>query len=354
MFVPNIPIEHSIIQRAIKLINEVNSILELGSKRLDPLQIEILVYIAAHPGCTAYKIYREKVLPWKEDLRWINNQIPSLADIGLILRTQVKGSHRKKLSLRLTTLGLVVLFLQKHTLYKSAIREILLNYRSNVVFQLFVYPHIKQSTLRQLSSLNSLLPLSLFLYECCAQLSDAVNTTINTKNEFVTRELFVWQSIPNDSCETSKLIEFMKKEFNLKWIDHATFEKIENDNVLRVAHKSNSIIIRLNDTKSKASLTTKGKVKYEFMVKEFGKTYENSKGYFGIEIPIMTVKEWAANFLITYVRSRVPSFMFNLMQSITVGSDDFRSLSKDERFLDILEKIKTDFNIRYERLTKIR
>ena len=44
-----------------------------------------------------------------------------------------------------------------------------------------------------------------------------------------------------------------------------------------------------------------------------------------------------------YTRSRLPSFIFNLIQNITIGSEDYHVLSHDKKLINILEKTKADF-----------
>jgi hypothetical protein len=71
------------------------------------------------------------------------------------------------------------------------------------------------------------------------------------------------------------------------------FEKIENDNTLRISYKANSILIKLNETRTKATLIIRGEEKCEFTVKEYSR---DSKDYFLIEAPTtITVKVQAAN-----------------------------------------------------------
>ena len=178
--------------------------------------------------------------------------------------------------------------------------------------------------------------------DCCNELINAVNTIVTAKEKYVTEELFVWQSVPDEKYATDRLRKFLKKEFNLKWMDYARFESI-NDNKLIVSYKTNSVLITLNATKTKASLIMEGKIKFEFTIKEFKKKKEDSEDFIVVYVPRFTIEEMMANFLAGYTQSRVHSFICALMLSITIASDDFRTLGQDKIFLDTLGKTKEQF-----------
>jgi len=233
-------------------------------------------------------------------------------------------------------------------MYNDVMKGILRHYSNNALFELFVYPHIIQDILKELTSFNALLPLSQFLYECCIQLKSAVYKTNVTKNGYLSEELFAWQSVPKDKNATNLFRQFLKRELNLKWLDYAEFEKVENGTKLRISYKNNSVLVKLNYTKTKASLTMNGENKHEFTVRARGR-----KDSVLIIVYDRPASEWAANFLIGYMESRVPSFVCNLILSITSGSDDFQILSRDVTFMNTLEKTMKKFNSQYELLTKV-
>lgn len=76
--------------------------------------------------------------------------------------------------------------------------------------------------------------------------------------------LFSWDEIPgNDNV----LIEFFGERFEIEWIKTAKFEKIDNDNTIRVYTEENSLLLRLNDEKTKVILEIDDGRKNEFTVK---------------------------------------------------------------------------------------
>jgi hypothetical protein len=118
-------------------------------------------------------------------------------------------------------------------------------------------------------------------------------------------------------------------------------------NILRISHKAKSVLIKLNDGKTKAILKIKGEQKYEFAVKV------DSEDCFVVEAPAdITIEEQTANFLLGTIESRVHTLVFNLISSLVAGFDDFRILSGDKTFMKTLEKTRVKFNEQYKLMMK--
>ena len=364
------------IEQATCLISDLQAIHKLKENSNVPLEregllqyiaeIEILQYIAAHPDSTAYGFSRKNVIKMGKrkdkdgkyrdrDERWIRKQISNFVEIGLIERSQKAASQYNAKPCRLTIAGLVYLILKREIMPNDVIKGILKYYSNNALFQLFVYPYIKQDTLQRLSSFRSLSLLSSFLYDCCRELEDAIRAFNTTKNQYTTEGYLDWQSISDDNHNTKRLYDFLKRELNLEWIDQAKL-KIGNGNTLKIFYNGKSVLIRLNGTRTKAIVTMKGKPKFELCtVMEHVEENENSSPPIVIKIPsTTTTNEWAANFLIGYTQSRVPSFLFNLVLNTAAAPDDFRILSQDETFLEALEETKAKFMSNCEMLATMR
>jgi NTE family protein len=81
----------------------------------------------------------------------------------------------------------------------------------------------------------------------------------------VDKYLFCWNKIPGDDNE--KLMEFLRKDFNIEWTENALIEKTDNGNIIRVFKESNSLLLELNTKKTIVSLITDKNKTYEFSVK---------------------------------------------------------------------------------------
>jgi hypothetical protein len=140
---------------------------------------------------------------------------------------------------------------------------------------------------------------------------------------------------------------FLKWKFNLDWLDKAKdIKKIKNDSALLISYKSQSILIELDNNRTRATLKINRQRKFEFIVKLW------TKDFFVITAPVTPIAKYAVKSLLTTVRQVVPSFVFNLASNAVPNSSTFQILAKDERFLRILEKTKRSFDNQYTRFTQ--
>ncbi|MFZ3382990.1 MAG: ATP-binding protein [Candidatus Methanoperedens sp.] len=68
------------------------------------------------------------------------------------------------------------------------------------------------------------------------------------------RHLFGWDEIPGNDSEN--LIDFVKKELGLDWVMDAKIEKIDNYRTIIISSDKNSLLLKLNDDKTKINLMT--------------------------------------------------------------------------------------------------
>ena len=120
---------------------------------------------------------------------------------------------------------------------------------------------------------------------------------------------------------------------NLDWLDKSKVV-LENDNALRVAYGSNSILIRLYNSNTKAVLTVSRKRKSrQFVVEVFRDDYlVRNKS-------VMTRDESLEFILPDLIARLVPTFVFSLASNVPASSEDFRTLCKDKNFMKLLECI---------------
>ncbi len=81
--------------------------------------------------------------------------------------------------------------------------------------------------------------------------------------------LFSWDNVPGK--DNGKLIEYLEQKYGVDWVRTAKIEKIDN-NEIRVATEKNFLSLRLNNEKTKVTLTINNVRTDEFIVK-----IENSK-----------------------------------------------------------------------------
>ncbi len=77
--------------------------------------------------------------------------------------------------------------------------------------------------------------------------------------------LFSWDEIPGN--DNSRLIDYLKFNFNIDWVKTAKIEKTNDGDIIKVSNKENYLSLRLNDAKTKVILKINEDTTDEFTVK---------------------------------------------------------------------------------------
>ncbi len=65
--------------------------------------------------------------------------------------------------------------------------------------------------------------------------------------------LFSWDEIPETDKGRGELIKFLREKYNVKWIKNANIDKIDNEQTIKISTKQNSLSLKLNDEKTRAT-----------------------------------------------------------------------------------------------------
>ncbi|HYN45000.1 MAG TPA: hypothetical protein VER35_03290 [Candidatus Limnocylindrales bacterium] len=76
-----------------------------------------------------------------------------------------------------------------------------------------------------------------------------LNNLSRNKNVY----LFSWDDIPGN--DTGRLIKILKNGFRIEWAETATIEKIDGGKTIKVFTEQNSLLLKLNDEKTRVNLT---------------------------------------------------------------------------------------------------
>ncbi len=93
------------------------------------------------------------------------------------------------------------------------------------------------------------------------------NNCYQARSEYM--YLFSWDNVPGK--DNGKLVEYLEQKYGVDWVRTAKIEKIGNDEI-RIATEKNFLSLRLNNEKTKVTLTINKVRTDEFIVKS-----ENSK-----------------------------------------------------------------------------
>jgi hypothetical protein len=343
--------------------NKKNSVIRGKKKRTKPtdrkrtrhpyrhiqrIQNHILDYICIHPNSTAYDIWKSRELyvgGYLDDYKLIRRCVNDLYRKGYIERLQKKAFEHGAKPCKLTTNGIFYLIMERRIMGLHIYKGIFENYGSNILFDLYLYPYLNRSTVANLTEINTISEVCLFLYECCKEIEHAIEAINTTKHKHVMKHVFTWERVPKDKNHVANLREFLEIMFGLKWLNKGDFKKINNDNTLRISYRSNSVMITLNNSKTKAVVEIKGEKKnkgYEFVVESL----PNGSNIMALDKP---VEELEAVSLQAAIQKRIPSLIFNLTTN-TISESDLSVLSGDEKFMRILKETKGNFDERYGKI----
>jgi len=95
-------------------------------------------------------------------------------------------------------------------------------------------------------------------------------TTEDFKTIMKDEYLFNWNEIPGK--DSPRVMEFLKKNYNAEWLDHANIEKIDDGKTVRIRTDREQIVLRKDEKKGTVNLLIDKKNTFDFGVeKENGK-----------------------------------------------------------------------------------
>jgi hypothetical protein len=115
---------------------------------------------------------------------------------------------------------------------------------------------------------------------------------------------------------------------------------------LRISYRSKSVLITLNNTKTKAVVEIKEEKKekgYDFIVEK------GPGGILSIMALDKPIEEHEAQLLQAAIQQRVSTLIFDLTVN-TISESDLSVLSKDEKFMRILKQTKVTFDEQYGKM----
>lgn len=242
---------------------------------------------------------------------------------------------------RLSKYGIYNLISNNRNLQFDIAKALLLNYNNHILWGFFLFPYIKRETLSKPEIDSSIFSeIFSYLHECCKQLEEMIFNIKhigNQSNGYLTRQLFVWENIPQIANDRENLRNFLIQKLGWDWLDRAVFEK-PDASCMTVSYESRSILIKRDGT-----LSFRGRKKYEFVIREL------VNGQLAVDIvlsePIQLIH--MKIFLISYV-TRLPKFIISLISHYNPNhlSPTMEILRQDERFIQVLKKTENDINRR--------
>jgi hypothetical protein len=263
----------------------------------------------------------------------------------LIEKVQKESKH-KAIPYRLSIGGIYNL-IHKQRFFVKLFKKVLQNYEDNIIFKTLLYPYLERNTIFQIYDTRLLSVVCGYLYDCCEATETALDSINNVAGEYNKEEVFIWKDVP--AVDNARLLTFLKRRFNLNWLDKAEIKKFEDGNTIMIRYRAKSLSIMLNDKKTSAELKINRKKVYEFVVNPL------PDGYLSIGAPGETVKATYTKFF----EGMVSSLVSNLIVTLALGAIPglgigFEALAQDNRFMRLLEGTENKFRKQCDKLLAAR
>jgi DNA-binding PadR family transcriptional regulator len=272
-----------------------------------------------------------------------------------------KGNSRQKKYYRLTSKGIYYILSNNRDLPPGVLKAMLDRHDNHILFRLFIYPYIQRSSLLKIIDSFVFSLLCRYLNDCCRNIQEmfrSIDTTYNSKNGYLTDQVCIWNNVSTVEYDTSALRNFLVQKFKWNWLDKASIIKTDNGNGIRVSNGLNTILIILNQEKTKATLSFRGKKLYELIVREIRANKYNDnqsesmlviytdeflifpdKGF--LKIPV--IQSYLDTFR-RFLQSRIMELIFSFSLVYRTQLLTINVLAHDQNFIKQLDLTKVHFD----------
>ena len=315
---------------------------------------EFLEYFAQNPCLSAYQLwslYNSPQKLWifkrihKKERRPmiyknVHKRVKRLYELNLIEKEE-KESERGAIYYRLSTGGIYYLIYKKSLKFITILKNVLQNHSDNIIFKIFLDPYLKRDTIIQIESTSRKSQICSYLHGCCEATETALESINRNSSGHIVEQVFLWQDVPG--VDSHSLIDFLKRAFNVNWLENPEIRKSDDGNTIRISSGSKSISIGLNDKKDKAILTINRKNVYEFT---FSPSLE-------VLYRVQPIKEYVENSFPANIKSLAATLVFALALEGFAIESDMKALAQDKKFMRLLKDNKQNFDNSYQKLVEV-
>jgi hypothetical protein len=276
----------------------------------------------------------------------VHRRIKKLHSLHLIEAIEGETKH-SAIYYRLSTGGLYYLIYKHRRFLIRALKKILQNYADNIIFNTLLYPYIERDTILQMTLANIISKICKYLHDCCEQTESAIESIDKNIGQLFPGELFIWQHVPGD--HNNKLLQFLKRVFRLDWSENVKIRKIEHGNAIKLSYNQYSLLIKLDDRKTRATLTINGGYLDELAVEKL------TSGKLALKVTDQNATEFAEQTFSNGIKSfHVPTLAFDVVSTAIPDLSDYKILSQDTKFMQLVEETKRIFDNNYNKLIDVR
>jgi hypothetical protein len=366
-------------------INKITSVAE-----------DFLFYFLKHPKSSTYRIHQYIESDYKEKGRTINyknvyERVQMLLDNGLIVEVKGKeGEYNKHgaILFEITHFGIFYLFL--NNLHRTD-KDIILKYKSNPLFKVFLFPYVEIKTIDQLTDPKTIELIFDYLHRCSVKVDNYLDRLIeisNDRGEWVhvgfTAPLFDEDYSKQNQSEMN-FLEKVKKNLGTKWpksAQDAKIEVIEKNKKVRLSDGTTELLLEIHEVEQRAILSLNKKPIKEFQIKPDyrGEGHQlsvlnhlsvneflNKYDFFDKDIEKIDTDEelkilYPFAFFWKYPNKNALKLGYNILEEIDLLIEDKVSynqlhlipnpainlLSNDKKFMNLLQRVKNSFDNQYK------
>jgi hypothetical protein len=324
---------------------------------LGDVSLQILELFAHNKIMSAYKIFSEiKSTHLQTAYKNVHKKIQRFKALQLI-EEEIGGTEHGAKYYRLTEYGLYLLFLKKiKGVYFDNLKlnkyhkipddpfdsSILRNYEHSALFKTFLFPVVNRNTI---AALKDIVAIAFFhyLHECCKMVDDIIRS--KDMSNRVNWSIYSWNTRPNDL-----ILDSLKEVLDLEHIDmkSAKLAKIDGS-TLKISNKDVSVLIKLDHKRKKAvAKLEKSKKQYEYDIEIMGSSIQIISHKDGREALLELQFQEAR--LIELLACKI---ITQVSRHKLAKTEIFDALSRDDKFMNLVNDFKVDFEKGYDKLMKL-
>ena len=185
-----------------------------------------------------------------------------------------------------------------------------------------------------------------YLNKCCAVTNTFIKSIKETK--WAARlNLFNWD---NPEKYHELIVPYLNNQFNLNLTEKIRIEKDKGSKTIKISDKTRSVFITLNEKKDTTIFTTDEGKRYELQVE-----LDNNNI---LSVRLTSHREAALSGLALHINYNLLTLVFSILLKMTekdwfgldtrLKTNSFNILSKDRKFVSLLERTKKLFDERYQ------
>jgi hypothetical protein len=300
------------------------------------------------PGNTTYnfyKCYKNQFKSPRNPSRYTKHLSEELSLLEIESKQLIKGMDTVyKISYRLSLNGIIYVILNTFDVtHDHLILSLLIDYKENILFSLFLYPFLNERTLIGFIGDSGIFSIiALYLRDICMVIVEFIryseNTHFTTTDGYIVEQVFIWPNrLSKDSTvnfSDVNLRNFLKTYLKWDWIKDAKIIPKFDENRIDIIYPPDSLknsYISIVQGENKAVLRQQWKEIHKFSI-------EPNESFLSIEMK--TDRKRIDSLEIPFIlgcKEHLLTFLTKLRTQITRYNPSFDILSNDENFKKALE-----------------